>query len=93
MRNRLGANVDSRRAAYISSLVGTEEGLWSNIHELLDSTSTKKYVQFVELLVDLRDLAAMDDKQEEFNRRLQEFYAFVSNRPALIRRMEQNGLI
>lgn len=84
---------ERRRAFYISSLVGGEEGLWSEIHGLLDSTNTKKYVRCVELLVDLRDLAARDGKQEEFNKRLLDFCASVGNRPALIRRMEQSGLI
>lgn len=56
--NNAGARRPSRRAKQLKSLVGQEEKLWTQVHDLVATKLPKNYDQAVKILIDLRDLAS-----------------------------------
>ncbi len=82
---------ERKRKAHIESLRGKESEVWSTIDGLLASTSSKRYVDTVSLLVDLRELAELQGTQREFQAMVNAFRATHDRKPKLIERMINEG--
>ena len=65
--------------------------LWKKVEELIATKLPKSYDQAVEVLVDLRDLAARNEGAD-FGRRLEELRAEHDRKRTLIERLHQEGL-
>jgi hypothetical protein len=72
-------------------LTGKEPRLWSEIESLISSKQPKSYDAAVELLIDLRDLAARK-KGDDFRLRLEALRARHVRKPSLLDRLEKAGL-
>ena len=80
------------REAHLASLVGQEERLWRQVEALIEAKRPKEYDQAVELLKDVRDLAAHQEQGDGFARRLGPLRERYANRPALQERLKRAGL-
>ena len=76
----------AHRKEYLEYLTGKEEDLWNQIEEHIAAKHHVHYDQAVSLLVDLRDLAAMNGNQPEFLRRMKALHGRNANRSALVKR-------
>jgi hypothetical protein len=79
------------RAKHLDKLAGTEPALWKQVEELVATKQPKRYDDAVDLLTDLRDLAARKDGAE-FRRRLEGLRAEHARKPTLIERLHKAGL-
>ncbi|HEY3080538.1 MAG TPA: hypothetical protein VGM69_11630 [Chloroflexota bacterium] len=80
------------RARYLDGLAGREDALWDEVEALVDTTRPKEYEQAVQLLRDLRDLAARQDGAEAFAARLGSLRRRCAKRPSLLERLDRAGL-
>lgn len=69
-----------------------EAQAWLEIERLLVVAQAKPYEEAVKLLVKLRDLAVYQNKQAEFQKRLNHIYDKYSRRVGLLRRLKNAGL-
>ena len=65
--------------------------LWEEVEGLIATKQPKSYERAVELLVDLRDLAARQEGSD-FRRRVEELRTAHARKPALIERLHKAGL-
>jgi hypothetical protein len=80
------------RAAHLDGLVGREEELWTRVDALVDTTRPREYDSAVELLRDLRDLAARRDGADAFAERLDRLRQRCAKRLSLLERLDRAGL-
>lgn len=80
------------RAAYLDTLIGEEEALWRQVATLIATTKPKEYDRPVQLLADLRDLAARGNTNREFTARLAALREGYAKRRGLIDRLDKAGL-
>ncbi|MBM4321898.1 MAG: hypothetical protein FJ125_18670, partial [Deltaproteobacteria bacterium] len=76
-------------ARHLDSLTGREPKLWSEAETLIATKQPKSYDRAVELLVDLRDLAAREQKADEFRLRIHALRAEHQRKPSLIERLRR----
>jgi len=86
---RLERERAAARAKYLDSLVGREEQLWQQAESLIAAKRPKEYDQAVELLKDLRDLAARAGASEDFDGRLARLRAQHFGKPSFIDRLNR----
>ena len=79
------------RARQLDSLTGSEPQLWRKIEELAATKLPKNYDHAVQLLGDLRDLAARGDSAR-FQMQLAAFRNAHARKPGLLARLQQAGL-
>ena len=79
------------RAKHLDQLAGREPTLWAKVESLIATKLPKSYDQAVELLVDLRDLAARRDSAD-FGRRIEALRIAHVRKPTFIDRMRRVGL-
>jgi hypothetical protein len=79
------------RARYLGSLADREPKLWQKVETLIAGKQPRSYDQAVELLVDLRDVAARSDAAD-FRRRVEALRAAHARKPTLINRLDKAGL-
>jgi hypothetical protein len=87
-RERAAARV---RAKQLDQLAGKEATLWAQVDSLVAAKKPKEYDQAVELLVDLRDLAARKDGGD-FRKRLDVLQTAHAGKRTFIDRMRKAGL-
>lgn len=89
------------RACYLDSLTGLAPTLWQEIDHLVASRQPKNYDRAVEILVDLRELAARGPRantltefvdQAAFQVRIDAFRARHARKPSLVKRLREVGL-
>jgi hypothetical protein len=80
------------RVKYLESLVGREEQLWREVEALVEAKRPKEYDLAVQLLKDLRDLSARQQRAEAFAARLGPLRERYAKRPALLDRLDRAGL-
>lgn len=80
------------RDAYLKSLIGQESALWQQAVGAIERKLPKEYDRAVEILKDLRDLAAREGKSAAFGLRVGELRARYANRPALLERLTRARL-
>ena len=79
------------RAKHLDRLAGKESKLWKKVDGLIATKLPKSYDQAVEVLVDLRDLAAGNDGAD-FRSRIEELRATNARKPSLLDRLGKAGL-
>ncbi len=80
------------RAKHLDEIAGREGELWNEVEKLILMKQTKSYDSAVNLLVDLRDLAARMSKTKEFQERLNVIRAAHARKPSFIERLRKAGL-
>jgi hypothetical protein len=80
------------RTAYLDTLVGKEEALWGQVATLIAAMKPKEYDRAVQILADLRDLAARGNTNREFAARLAALREEYAKRRGLIDRLDKAGL-
>ena len=79
------------RAKRLDQLAGNEPMLWAKVESLIATKQPKGYDQAVELLVDLRDIAARKDGAD-FRERIEALRTAHARKPTLIDRLHKAGL-
>jgi len=79
------------RAVHLNGLAGKEPTLWSKVESLIADRQPKSYDQAVEVLKDLRDLAARKD-DPGFRRHVEALRAAHGGKRSLIERFDKAGL-
>jgi len=79
------------RARHLDDLAAREPAIWSQLERLVAAGHPKRYDQAVELLADLRDLAARKGGAG-FQKRLAELRAAHARKPAFLARLREAGL-
>ncbi|SRR6266566_2834811 len=87
-RERLAAHA---RAMHLSQLAGKEPVLWQKVESLIATKQPKSYDQAVEVLADLRDLAARKDELD-FRRHVETLRVAHGGKRTLIARLDKAGL-
>jgi hypothetical protein len=88
-RARLERERAAARAQYLETLAGREKQVWEQVSELIQTKQPKNYDQAVNLLVDLRDLAAQRGREGEFNLAFEQLRVLHSSKPSFLRRLEK----
>jgi uncharacterized Zn finger protein len=78
------------RAKHLDKLAGTEPALWKRVDELVATKQPKRYDEAVDLLTDLRDLAARKDGAD-FRCQLEVLRAENARKRTLIERLHRAG--
>jgi len=89
---RRAREAEIARTNHLDKIAGKEPELWNQIETLIASKQPKNYDRAVELLVDLRDLAARKGKKEDFDSRLGRLRASQVRKPSLIEKLRKAGL-
>ncbi len=79
------------RAEHLDRIAAREPAIWNQLERLVAAGHPKRYDQAVELLVDLRDLAARGGGSG-FRQRLAELRVAHGRKPAFIERLRKAGL-
>ncbi len=79
------------RVKYLDQVAGKEPMLWEKVEHLVATKQPKSYDQAVQLLVDLRDLAARKDAAD-FRWRVEALRTAHARKPTLIDRLDRAGL-
>jgi len=79
------------RATHLEQLAGKEPALWKKVDSLIATKQPKSYEQAMELLADLRDLAARKDELG-FRRHVESLRIAHGRKPTLIARLDKAGL-
>ena len=90
---RKAAEAAAARKRYLTTLRGQEEALWRKVDELVEQRHASAYQEAVERLKDLRDLAEGDGALDLFSVRLQRLREQHRRKSALLRRLDQAGLV
>ncbi len=90
---RKAAEAAAARKRYLTTLRGQEEALWRKVDDLIEQRHASAYQEAVERLKDLRDLAEGDGAPALFSARLQRLREQHGRKAALLRRLDQAGLV
>ena len=85
-------DAEAKRIEELKKFANKTDQAWSDIERLLLVTQAKYYEDAVELLVKLRDLAIYQNKQPEFQRRLNSIHEKYTRRTGLLKRLKNAGL-
>lgn len=91
-RARQQREAAAARAKHLASLAGRESELWYQVVDLLEARRGKEYEQAVQLLVDLRELAARSGEAAPFAARFGQLRERYGKSAALQKRFQQAGL-
>lgn len=89
---RLRAEAERARRKRLDLLAQREARAWQDVRELIATSQAKKYDQAVQLLVDLRDLARRDGREDEAAVRLRVLREAYRSRRALLQRLDRAEL-
>lgn len=81
-----------RRARRLDSLVGQDEKLWRQVEEAVASRVPKRYDEAVELIKDLRDLAARAGAEEAWRGRVVALREKHAGKRTFLERLDKAGL-
>jgi uncharacterized Zn finger protein len=90
---RQAAEAAAARKRYLASLRGREEELWRKVDDLVSYRQASTYKEAVERLKDLRDLADAEGSLEAFAARVRRLREQHARKPALVRRLDEAGLL
>ncbi len=78
-----------QRKQHLASILQRVDGIWSGLDPLMDQKIPSAYDQVATQLKELHDAYAQASDSGSFQRKLREFRAQYSNRPAMLRRIEK----
>lgn len=84
---------EKKRKAYLSGLSARVDKLWQEVDELVETKIASRYDKAVSLLVDLHDLAALEDEPDAFQQRFEALLKKYPTRTALFRRLRNAELL
>jgi len=90
-KDRMERAAARARTRHLDQLAGREPVLWQKVESLIATKQPKSYDQAMELLVDLRDLAARKDAAG-FQRRVEALRAAHARKPTLMERLHKLAL-
>lgn len=79
------------RAKYLDELASREPAIWKEVESLIATRQPRGYDQAVDLLMDLRDLAAQKSGAD-FQRRVEELRAAHARKETFVDRLQKAGL-
>jgi hypothetical protein len=91
-RKRRAEEAALARSKYLRDLAQREPAVWKQIGELIATKQPASYDRAIELLVDLRDLAAAQGRESDFQQRLDALCAEHARKPSLITKLRRAGL-
>jgi len=80
------------RARHLDALARRQAEAWQEVEAAVQSKLPKEYDRAVELLVDLRELAEREGKEDEAARRIQDIRDRHARKPTFIERLKKAGL-
>ena len=80
------------RSKYLDTLASREAATWREVETLIATKLPKSYDRAIELLIDLRDLAARSGRAEEARARTEEIRQEHSRKPTLMERFARHKL-
>ena len=80
------------RKKHLEDIASRAPAVWRQVSVWIAKRTPKGYDRAVELLSDLKDAAAVANRTEEFDRRLQDLRERHASKPSLIRRLQKSGL-
>lgn len=80
------------RAEYLDTIASQKSKLWARVEGLIATKQPKRYDEAVKLLLDLRDLALREEKDDKFLQRMETFRAAHARKPSLLQRLRKAGL-
>ena len=80
------------RKKHLENVASRALAVWEEAAAWIAKRTPKGYDQAVKLLIDLKDAAALADRQEEFDRRLDEVSRCHAGKPTFISRLRNAGL-
>lgn len=83
----------AKRHEYLTSLKPQQSQIWELIHHLISQKKAKYYEQAVQHLIDLRDLAELEENLVIFQSQIRQIQADYSSLSSLLRRMRQAQLL
>jgi hypothetical protein len=86
---RADAAKAAARSKHLDTLVGRENELWAQVEELIATRLPKRYDEAVQLLADLRDLAARGGREDQALARIEDLCMRYAKRPAFIQRVRK----
>lgn len=98
-RERSAAKAEQARVAaalrekVLEALAPREGAAWKQVDDLIATRKPSEFDVAVQLLVDLRDLAARDGRVQEAWRRIAELRSAHARKPTLIERMDKEKLL
>jgi hypothetical protein len=91
-RKQRAAEAEAKRIAELEALSAREAHAWREVDALIQEAKAKPYDRAVELLSQLKELAAYRDQEAAFQERLNQIYDQYARRTALLRRLCDAGL-
>jgi hypothetical protein len=88
-RQRQDRERATARAAYLDSLVGRDEEEWQRVDALIATKRPNDYHRAVQVLRDLRDLAAQRGRPDSFEARFEQLRARHARKVSLLERFER----
>lgn len=80
------------RAEYLDKIASQQSKLWARVEGLIATKQPKRYDEAVRLLLDLRDLAQREGKDDKFRMRTETIHAVHARKPSLLERLRKAGL-
>jgi hypothetical protein len=80
------------RAKRLDEIAGREAQLWAQVESLIATTQPKSYDQAINLLLDLRDLAAREGRDRQFRMAIDAIHVAHARKPSFIERLAKAGL-
>jgi FtsZ-interacting cell division protein YlmF len=77
------------RAKHLDKIAGREPQLWNEVENLISTKQPKSYDSAVQILVDLRDLAARNGETDKFRARIDAISMAHSRKPSFIERLRK----
>lgn len=81
------------RKAYLESLVGKQDDLWSKVEALIATKQPKRYDEATSLLQDLRDAALIAGQSHRFSSRMEALGREQGRKPTLLDRFRKANLL
>ncbi len=81
------------RRQYLKKLAPQEDRLWIQIEQLVGEKRAHSYEEAVKLLIDLRELAGMEERSPQFQARFKPLLAQVKPTSTLYKRFQMEGFL
>ena len=81
------------RLIYLKSIVGQKSNLWKSVIALTETSTPSNYATAVRQIIDLRDLANLENEMESFKSNLAGLRELRSRKSGLIARLDKEVLI
>lgn len=92
-RKRQAQEAEAKRIKELEALSQEEPQLWQNVHALIQKSQANAYKEAVQLLLNLREVAAYRGKEAAFQEQIEQLCEQYRRRSSLLARLRQAGLL